>query len=148
MAPLRDPVPKFLHFFWKGFRTRLFKTKICKIPQEWLFLQRKKSALKRSYRVRGMGPPPGTRFCMHSYHTKQNKKAKTKKHKFCLGFLYQINILCFHSVRKNHERDPERPAPTRQPHPCFVKKRVFLKKKYFFHLCLASGRPLPTLERP
>ena len=79
VAPLRDPVPKILHFFWKVFRTRLFKTKICKITQEWLFLQRKKSAFKRSYTVRGMGPPPGTRFCMYSYHTKQNKKAKTKK---------------------------------------------------------------------
>ena len=75
----QSSVPKILHFFWKGFRTRLFKTKICKIPQEWLFLQRKKSAFKRSYRVRGMGPPPGTRFCMYSYDTKQNKKAKTKK---------------------------------------------------------------------
>ena len=79
VAPLRDPVPKILHFFRKRFRTRLYKTKICKIPQKWFFLQREKSACKRSYRVRGMGPPPGTRFCMHSYHTKQNKKAKTKK---------------------------------------------------------------------
>ena len=25
MAPLRDPVPKVLHFFWKGFRTRACK---------------------------------------------------------------------------------------------------------------------------
>ena len=65
--PSGTPFQKF-YIFWEVFRTRLFKTKICKITQEWLFLQRKKSVFKRSYRVRGMGPPPGTRFCMYSYH--------------------------------------------------------------------------------
>ena len=33
----------------------------------------------------------------------------------------------------HHERDPERPAPTRQPQKCFVKKRVFWKKTCFFY---------------
>ena len=94
VAPLRDPVPKILPFFWKVFRTRLFKTKICKITQEWLFWQRKKSALTRSYMVRGMGPPPGTRFCMYSYHTKQNKKAKTKKPQVLSGILISNKHFC------------------------------------------------------
>ena len=48
-----------------------------------------------------------------------------------------------------HERDPERPAPTRQPQKCFVKKTCFFEKKTrFFHLCLVTGRADPTSERP
>ena len=31
-----------------------------------------------------------------------------------------------------HERDPERPAPTRQPHKCFVQKTCFFEKKRAF----------------
>ena len=31
-----------------------------------------------------------------------------------------------------HERDPERPAPTRQPQKCFVKKTCFFEKKRDF----------------
>ena len=47
------------------------------------------------------------------------------------------------------EKDPERPAPTRQPKLCFVKKtRFFERKTCFFLLCSVSGRGLPTLERP
>ena len=48
------------------------------------------------------------------------------------------------------ERDPERLAPTRQPHLCFVKKNVFFlkKKTCFFLLCSVSGRWVPTSERP
>ena len=37
VAPLRDPVPKKLHFFWKGFRTRACKDIICVLAQEWPF---------------------------------------------------------------------------------------------------------------
>ena len=69
--------------FFGTFFGRVFgraRVQISNVPLlKSVFLQRKKSAFKRSHRVRGMGPPPGTRFCMYSYHTKQNKKAKTKK---------------------------------------------------------------------
>ena len=79
MAPLRDLVPNILHFFWKGFRTRACTEIIYKLPQERLFLQRKKSEYQSSFRVRGIGAFSGTRFCMYCYQTKQNKQAKTKK---------------------------------------------------------------------
>merc|ERR1712078_708041 len=89
----------FCTFFGSVFGRACIRPRYVKSLRSDFFLQRKKSAFKWSYRVRGMGPPPGTRFCMYCYHTKQNTKAKTKKkHKFCLGFLYQINILCFHNV--------------------------------------------------
>ena len=32
----------------------------------------------------------------------------------------------------HHERDPERPAPTRQPWKCFVKKTCFFEKNVIF----------------
>ena len=48
VAPLRDPVPTKLHFFWQGFRTRACTDFLCKLSQERLFLQRQKSEYKRS----------------------------------------------------------------------------------------------------
>ena len=61
------PERVFCHFFRKRFRTRACTDLQCTFAQKCFFLQRKKSAFKRSYRVRGMGPPPGTRLCMYSY---------------------------------------------------------------------------------
>ena len=43
------------------------------------FCSVKKNVFKSSYRVRGMGPPPGIHFCMCCYHNQQNKKTETKK---------------------------------------------------------------------
>ena len=47
------------------------------------------------------GLPQGPAFACTLTILNKTKKQKLKKHKFCFGFLYQINILCFHSVRKN-----------------------------------------------
>ena len=79
MAPLRDPVPKILHFFWKGFRTRACTEIIYKLTQERLFLQRKTSVFKRSSRVRGMGPPQGPAFACTVTILNKTKKQKLKK---------------------------------------------------------------------
>ena len=79
MAPLRDPVRVFLHFFWKRFRTRACTDIQHTCAQKCFFLQRQKNVSKSSYRVRGMGPPPGIHFCMCCYHNQQNKKTETKK---------------------------------------------------------------------
>ena len=62
-----DPRTSFLHFFRKRFRTRACTDLQCTFAQK-CFLQLKTSAFKRTYKVRGMGPPPGTRFCMYSHH--------------------------------------------------------------------------------
>ena len=79
MAPLQDPVPKILYFFWKVLRTRLFKNKICKIAQEDLFLQRQKTMFKRAYGVRGMGLPQGPAFVRTAPTINKTKKQKLKK---------------------------------------------------------------------
>ena len=73
------PERVFLHFFWKRFRTRACTDIQHTCAQKWLFLQRQKNVFKSSYRVRGMGPPPGIHFCMCCYHNQQNKKTETKK---------------------------------------------------------------------
>ena len=74
------PVRVFLHFFWKRFRTRACTDIQHPCAQKcFFFLQRQKNVVKSSYRVRGMGPPPGIHFCMCCYHNQQNKKTKTKK---------------------------------------------------------------------
>ena len=101
VAPLRDPVPKILHFFWKVFRTRLFKTKICKIPQEWLFCNVKKVCSKGHIGYAAWGLPQGPAFACALTISNKTKKQKLKKHNFCSGILYKRIILCFHSVRKN-----------------------------------------------
>ena len=62
VAPLRDPVPKKIHFVRKGFRARACTDLLGKRTQERLFLQRQKSECNISYRVRGMGPPQGPAF--------------------------------------------------------------------------------------
>ena len=65
-------------------------------------MQRQKSVLKSSYGVRGMGLPRGPAFVRTVPNINKTKKQKLKKkHKFCLGLLYQKNILRFHSVRQN-----------------------------------------------
>ena len=46
MAPLRDPVPKKIFFFWKGFRTRACKDIICVLAQEWSFFATPKKCTK------------------------------------------------------------------------------------------------------
>ena len=80
VAPLRDPVPKILHFFWKGFRTRACTDIICILAQERFFLQRQKSVFKSSYGVRGMGPPQGPAFACTVTILNKTKKQKLKKH--------------------------------------------------------------------
>ena len=119
MAPLRDPVRVFLHFFWKRFRTRACTDIQHTCAQKWLFLQRQKNVCKSSYRVRGMGPPPGTRFCMYSYHTKQNKKAKTKKTQVLFGTVITIKHFAF------SQRAPK----------CFIVVTVLNKICVFFSFC-------------
>ena len=51
-----------------------------------------------------------------------------------------------------HERDPERPAPTRQPKKCFVKKTCFFEKNVLFSLMLGFWPPAAnfgaSLRRP
>ena len=51
-----------------------------------------------------------------------------------------------------HERDPERPAPTRQPKKCFVKKTCFFEKNVLFSLVLGDWPLGPnfgaSLRRP
>ena len=79
MAPLRDPVPTFFHFFWKRFRTRACTDIIWKLAQERFFLQRRQSEYKRSYRVRGMGPPQGPAFVCTVTTINKTKNKKLKK---------------------------------------------------------------------
>ena len=45
----------------------------------------------------------------------------------------------------HHERDPERPAPTRQPQKCFVKKTCFFEKNRVFSTFLSNWPPGPNL---
>ena len=79
MAPLRDPVPKVLHFWGKGFRTRACTDIICILAQERFFLQRQKSVFKSSYGVRGMGPPQAPAFACTVTKINKTKKQKLKK---------------------------------------------------------------------
>ena len=64
------------------------------------FLHRQKKVLKSSYRVRGMGPPPGIHFCMCCYHNQQNKKTETKKLEPNCIIVVTAFSLRFHSVRQ------------------------------------------------
>ena len=65
----RDPRTSFLALFSEAFSdARVYRSPMYLCSKVFFFLRRKKSAFKRSCRVRGMGPPPGTRFCMYSYH--------------------------------------------------------------------------------
>ena len=101
VTPLRDPVPKFLHFFWKGFRTRACTDFLGKLTQERLFLQRQKSEYKRSFRVRGMGPPQGPAFaCTVTTINKTNNKKLKKRTRF-VKILKLSNMLRFHSAHQN-----------------------------------------------
>ena len=45
----------------------------------------------------------------------------------------------------HHERDPERPAPTRQPQKCFVKKTCFFEKNVIFPKYNDFWPPAPNL---
>ena len=78
MTPHRDRIPKILHIFWKGFRTRACTDFLGKLTQERLFVQRKKSEYQRSYRVRGMGPPDGPAFVstVTIMNKRKNKNSK------------------------------------------------------------------------
>ena len=101
MTPLRDPVPKILHFFWKGFRTRACTDFLGKLTQERLFLQRRKSEYKRSYRVRGMGPPQGPAFACTVTTINKTKKEKLKKNTSFVKILELSNILV-RAVKTQH----------------------------------------------
>ena len=94
VAPLRDPVPKILHFFWKVFRTRLFKTKICKIPQESLFWQRKTVRSKDLIRYAAWGLPQGPAFACTLTISNKTKKQKLKKTQVLFGILISNKHFC------------------------------------------------------
>ena len=101
MAPLRDPVPKILHFFWKGFRARACTDLLGKRTQERLFLQSKKSEYKRSYRVRGMGPPQGPAFACTVTTINKTKQKKLKKNASFLIILELSHTLA-RAVKTQH----------------------------------------------
>ena len=88
-----------------------------------------------------------------SVHARVRKPFQKKCQKTCSGVppeqrsprKYQQMKKCVTHKSKNrgdsthrkwqHERDSERPAPTRQPHKCFVQKTCFFeKKRVFFNL--------------
>ena len=56
------PERVFLHFFRKGFRTRVCTEIIWKLAQERRFFATSKQMYKKSYRARGMRPPQGPAF--------------------------------------------------------------------------------------
>ena len=69
----------FCIFFGSVFGPARVQISSTSVLRSVFFLQRQKKVFKSSYRVRGMGPPPGIHFCMCCYHNQQNKKTKTKK---------------------------------------------------------------------
>ena len=79
MVPLRDPFEFFALFLEAFSDPRVYRYPAPLCSEVFSFLQRQKKVFKSSYRVRGMGPPPGIHFCMCCYHNQQNKKTKTKK---------------------------------------------------------------------
>ena len=62
VTPLRDPVPKFLHFFWKGFRTRACTDFLCKLTQERLFFCNVEKQCVKIQHWRGLRPPQEPAF--------------------------------------------------------------------------------------
>ena len=98
VAPLRDPVPKILHFFWKGFRTRACTDLQCSLAQKCFFCNVKKVRSKGLIGYAAWGLPQGPAFACTLTISNKTKKQKLKKRKFCLGFLYQINISA-HAVK-------------------------------------------------
>ena len=92
VAPLRDPVPKNLHFSRKRFRTRACTDLQCTFAQKCFFCNVKKVRSKDLIGYAAWGLPQGPAFACTLTISNKTKKQKLKKRKFCLGFLYQINI--------------------------------------------------------
>ena len=90
----------FLHFFRKGFCTRACTDFLCKLTQERLFVQRRKREYKRSYTVRGMGPPQGPAFACTVTTINKTKKKKLKNTSF-VKILDLSNILV-RAVKTQH----------------------------------------------
>ena len=68
------PRSSFFALFLEAFsdpRVYRYPAHLC---SEVAFFAASKNVFKSSYRVRGMGPPPGIHFCMCCYHNQQNKK--------------------------------------------------------------------------
>ena len=77
----------------------------------------------------------------------QRTPRQDQKMKKCVTYKSKKGGPSTHS-QWHHERDPERPAPTRQPKKCFVKKTCFFEKTWFFRSTMVTVRSPPTLERP
>ena len=81
----------------------------------------------------------------------QRTPRQDKKMKKCVTYKSYSSGRKAHR-KLHHERDPERPAPTRQPKKRFVKKRIFFQKRVFFSLRRRNWPPGPnfgaSLRRP
>ena len=80
--PSETPFQRFYNFFGRVFGPARVQ-KSYKLSQERLFVATSKKCVQKILKSTWDGASSGTRFCMYCYHSKQNKKAKTKKHKLC-----------------------------------------------------------------
>ena len=94
----RDPRSSFFAFVLQRFSDpRVYRSPMY-LCSEVFFLQRKKVRSKDLKRYAACGLPQGPAFACTLTISNETKKQKSKKHKFCLGFLYQINIFA-HAVK-------------------------------------------------
>ena len=91
----------FYTFFGSVFGRARVQISNAPLLRSGFFCNVKKMHSKGPIGYAAWGLPQGPAFACTLTILNKTKKQKLKKHKFCLGFLYQINILCFHSVRKN-----------------------------------------------
>ena len=88
MAPLRDPVPKILHFFWKGFRTRACTDLQCTLAQKcFCFCSVEKVRSKDPIGYAAWGLPQGPAFACTLTILNKTKKQKLKKTQVLFGIL-------------------------------------------------------------
>ena len=107
MAPIRDPVPKFLHFFWKGFRTRACTDLQCTLAQKCFFCNVKKVRSKGPIGYAAWGLPQGPAFACTLTILNKTKKQKLKKTQVLFGILISNkqfrarceNTKCFFYIR-------------------------------------------------
>ena len=94
----RDARTSFFTLFLEGFSDpRVYRYPIYHCSEVFFFLQRQKSVFKKSYRVRGMGPPQGPAFaCTVTTINKTKQEKLKKKHKFSynLGPIKHVGARC------------------------------------------------------
>ena len=101
VAPLRDPVPKILHFFGRFFGPACLRPRYVKSLRSGFFGNVKKVRSKGHIGYAAWGLPQGPAFACTLTMSNKTKNQKLEKTQVLFRIVYKKNILCFHSVRRN-----------------------------------------------